>query len=80
MKIEGKEADYLKGANEPLAGSILISNSRYLNNPRFRDIYAQMGLKRNGHDLPAAYLVPASFIATSPFNGKLLSYGINRSG
>jgi len=58
MKIEGKEADYLKGANEPLAGSILISNSRYLNNPRFRDIYAQMGLKRNGHDLPAAYLVP----------------------
>jgi len=58
MKIVGDEAIYLKGGTEPLAGSILTSNSRYLNNPRFRDIYAQMGLKRNGTDLPAAYLVP----------------------
>ncbi len=29
-----------------------------LNNPRVRDVYAQMGLKRNGTDLPDAYLVP----------------------
>ncbi|MFD2499345.1 hypothetical protein ACFSTI_11525 [Rhizorhabdus histidinilytica] len=24
----------------------------------FRDVYAQMGLKRDGHDLPDAYLIP----------------------
>jgi ubiquinone biosynthesis protein Coq4 len=52
------EAKYLRGENEPLAGSILISTSRYLNNPLFRDMYAQMGLKKDGYDLPAAYLVP----------------------
>lgn len=58
MEIKGKDADYLKGENEPLAGSILTSTSRFLNNPRFRDVYAQMGLKRDGHDLPGAYLIP----------------------
>lgn len=58
MEITGEEAAYLKGSAEPLAGSVLISTSRYLNNPRFRDVYAQMGLKRDGYDLPAAYLIP----------------------
>ena len=58
MEIKGEEAGYLKGANEPIAGSILTSTSRFLNNPRFRDVYAQMGLKRDGYDLPGAYLVP----------------------
>ena len=52
------DADYLKGDKQPVSGSLLISNSRYLNNPLFRDLYAQMGLKRDGWDLPAAYLVP----------------------
>lgn len=52
------EAKYLKGENEPIAGSVLISTSKYLNNPLFRDMYAQMGLKRDGMDLPAAYLMP----------------------
>lgn len=58
MEIKGEEAAYLKGASQPAAGSVLTSTSRYLNNPRFRDIYAQMGLKRDGHDLPPAWLIP----------------------
>src|SRR6059058_5467946 len=58
MEITGDEAEYLTGSNQPVAGSILTSTSRYLNNPRFRDVYAQMGLKRDGHDLPPAYLIP----------------------
>lgn len=58
MEIKGEEATYLKGSAQPAAGSVLISTSRYLNNPRFRDVYAQMGLKRDGHDLPAAWLIP----------------------
>lgn len=58
MEIVGEDAAYLKGKREPVAGSILTSTSRFLNNPRFRDVYAQMGLKRDGHDLPGAYLIP----------------------
>ncbi|MCW6530084.1 Coq4 family protein [Sphingomonas sp. MMSM20] len=52
------EAAYLMGAAEPATSSVLISNSKYLNSPLFRDVYAQMGLKRDGHDLPDAYLIP----------------------
>ena len=58
IKIEGAEAEYLQGDVAPVAGSILTSNSRFLNNPRFRDVYAQMGLKRDAGDLPGAYLIP----------------------
>lgn len=53
------EAAYLMGHAEPATSSVLISNSKYLNSPLFRDVYAQMGLKRDGHDLPDAYLIPA---------------------
>ncbi|MEH3157442.1 MAG: Coq4 family protein [Sphingomonas taxi] len=52
------EAAYLMGTAEPATSSVLISNSKYLNSPLFRDVYAQMGLKRDGHDLPDAYLIP----------------------
>ncbi|MEO6093939.1 MAG: Coq4 family protein [Novosphingobium sp.] len=58
MEIVGEDAAYLTGNVAPVASSILVSTSRFLNNPRFRDVYAQMGLKRDGHDLPPAYLIP----------------------
>lgn len=58
MEIKGWEATYLMGEVEPQRSSVLTSNSRYLNNPRLRDVYAQMGLKRNGTDLPATFLIP----------------------
>ncbi len=58
MEISKEEGRYLKGEAAPATSSVLISSSRYLNNPRFRDAFAQMGLKRDGHDLPPAYLVP----------------------
>lgn len=58
MKIDGADARYLMGDAGPATSSVLTSNSRYLNNPRVRDVYAQMGLKRDGFDLPPAYLIP----------------------
>lgn len=58
IELNKEEASYLMGAAEPLKSSVLISTSKYLNNPLFRDIYAQFGLKRDGLDLPAAYLIP----------------------
>lgn len=53
-----EDGQYLKGGGKPALSSILISTSPYLNNPRFRDVYAQMGLKRDDPDLPSAYLIP----------------------
>ncbi|AGH48503.1 MULTISPECIES: Coq4 family protein [Sphingomonadales] len=58
IELNKEESSYLMGAAEPAKSSVLISTSKYLNNPLFRDIYAQFGLKRDGHDLPAAYLIP----------------------
>ena len=58
MEIKGQEAAYLMGGDQPISGSLLISSSRFLNNPRFRDVYAQMGLKRDGRDIPTTYLIP----------------------
>lgn len=58
IELNKDEASYLMGQAEPAKSSVLISTSKYLNNPLFRDVYAQFGLKRDGHDLPAAYLIP----------------------
>jgi ubiquinone biosynthesis protein Coq4 len=58
ISIDEQDAQYLMGVGRPRTSSILVSDSPYLNNPRVRDIFAQMGLKRNGIDLPDAYLVP----------------------
>jgi ubiquinone biosynthesis protein COQ4 len=48
----------MQGAQEPATSSVLISNSKYLNNPYFRDVFAQFALRRHGRDLPETYLIP----------------------
>lgn len=68
--LAADEASYLMGTAEPATSSVLISNSKYLNSPLFRDVYAQMGLKRDGHDLPDAYLIPT----LSKAMGELVDY------
>ena len=57
-EMEGGMLDYMQGANEPATSSVLISNSRYLNDPYYRDLFTQYGLRRYGHDLPTTYLTP----------------------
>jgi ubiquinone biosynthesis protein COQ4 len=54
-----QETSYMKGAQEPLTSSVLISNSKYLNSPLYRDVWAQMSLRRFGPDLPVTYDIPA---------------------
>jgi ubiquinone biosynthesis protein COQ4 len=54
-----EETQYFKGAREPATSSVLISSSEFLNNPLYRDVFAQFALQRRGHDLPPTYLVPA---------------------
>jgi len=52
------EVRYMTGAHEPVTSSVLISNSKYLNNPYYRDTFAQFALRRHGRDLPETYLIP----------------------
>jgi ubiquinone biosynthesis protein COQ4 len=52
------ESCYLQGDRLPVTSSVLISNSKYLNNPFYRDAYATQALRRHGPDLPPTYMVP----------------------
>jgi ubiquinone biosynthesis protein Coq4 len=52
------EIRYMQGDVAPVASSILTSTSKYLNNPYYRDAFAQFGLRRFGNDLPETYLIP----------------------
>jgi len=57
--LDKSESGYMQGSKEPVTSSVLISNSKYLNNPYYRDAFTQMALRRHGHDLPETYMVPA---------------------
>jgi ubiquinone biosynthesis protein Coq4 len=52
------EIRYLQGGREPATSSVLISNSKYLNDPYYRDAFVQNGLRRYGHDLTTTHTVP----------------------
>lgn len=53
-----QEAAYMRGGAEPHASSILTSTSKYLNNPYFRDTFAQFALRKTGNDVAPTYLIP----------------------
>jgi ubiquinone biosynthesis protein Coq4 len=59
------EARYMQGEREPATSSVLTSNSKYLNNPYYRDAFVQQCLRRHGPDLPATYMVPLMMRAIS---------------
>ena len=49
---------YFQGDKLPATSSVLISNSKYLNNPYYREAFATQALRRHGYDLPPTYMVP----------------------
>lgn len=53
-----QERRYMQGDAQPVTSSVLISNSKYLNSPLYRDGWAQSSLRRIGHDLSRTYHVP----------------------
>jgi ubiquinone biosynthesis protein COQ4 len=59
------EARYMQGEREPATSSVLTSNSKYLNNPYYRDAFVQQCLRRHGPDLPPTYMVPLMMRAIS---------------
>jgi ubiquinone biosynthesis protein Coq4 len=56
---------YMEGAARPLEsyGSVLMTNSRFLNSAKMRDVYAQEGLRKDGRDVPATYMVHQAAMA-----------------
>jgi ubiquinone biosynthesis protein Coq4 len=56
--LSATEARYMTGGIEPVTSSVLVSSSKYLNNPYYRDAFCQFALRRPGTDLPPTYLIP----------------------
>jgi ubiquinone biosynthesis protein Coq4 len=56
--MPAEQSRYLQGDALPVTSSVLTSNSKYLNNPIYRDAFATQALRRHGHDLPPTYMVP----------------------
>ena len=57
-ELNEMEARYMRGPVDPVTSSVLISSSKYLNNPYYRDAFSQFALRRHGKDLPETYLIP----------------------
>ena len=56
--LNADEVRYMQGGAEPAAPSVINTNSKFLNNPYYRDAYVQIALRRNGPDLPSTYIIP----------------------
>jgi ubiquinone biosynthesis protein COQ4 len=62
---EKQDREYMEGKARPLSeyGSVLMTSSRFLNSARMRDVYAQEGLRKDGRDVPATYMVHQAAMA-----------------
>jgi ubiquinone biosynthesis protein Coq4 len=56
---------YMEGPSRSLDqfGSVIMTSSKWLNSPRFRDVYAQEGLRKTGRDVPPTYMVHQAAMA-----------------
>ena len=52
------ETRYMRGDQEPVAGSIPMSTSRFLNSPLFVHAFTRMALRRHGDDVTTTYDIP----------------------
>jgi ubiquinone biosynthesis protein COQ4 len=58
VNMPASSAKYMQGEKLPVTSSVLISNSKYLNDPYYREAYVTQALRRHGPDLPPTYMVP----------------------
>lgn len=56
--LTGEDLLYHTGGIKPAEPSVISTSSKYLNNPYYRDIFAQLALRRQGRDLPTTYVIP----------------------
>lgn len=52
------EIAYMRGDAKLAEPSLFNTNSIYLNNPYYRDVYTQIALRRVGPDVPHTYVIP----------------------
>jgi ubiquinone biosynthesis protein Coq4 len=57
-ELNAEEVRYMRGEAELVPPSVMITTSKYLNSPNYRDAFVQACLRRQGHDVPSTYLVP----------------------
>jgi len=62
---EQMDREYMEGKAKPLSeyGSVMLTSSRFLNSAEMRDVYAQEGLRKDGLDVPATYMVHRAAMA-----------------
>ena len=50
---------YMEGPSRSIdhCSSVIMTSSKWLNSARFRDVYAQEGLRKTGRDVPPTYMV-----------------------
>ena len=60
VKVGAGEREYFNGRIQKVTteSSVLVSSSKYLNNPELRELIAQEMLRRNGPDLPNTAYIP----------------------
>ena len=56
--LNAAETHYMRGDKEPVAGSIPMSTSRFLNSPLFVHAFTRMALRRHGDDVTTTYDIP----------------------
>jgi len=56
--MTAEEAAYMRGDRAPVAGSIPMSTSKYLNSPLFVHAFSQKALRRMGDDVATTYDIP----------------------
>jgi len=56
--MTAKEAQYMRQGKMPVAGSVPMSTSKYLNSPLFKHAFSMMALRRYGPDLPFTWDIP----------------------
>lgn len=56
--MNAQEASYMQGPKQPATPSVMISSSKFLNSPNFRDAWSQMSLRRFGSDVADTYDIP----------------------
>ena len=62
---EKLDREYMEGPSRGLDqfGSVIMTSSKFLNSARMRDVYAQEGLRKVGHDVPPTYMVHQAAMA-----------------
>jgi ubiquinone biosynthesis protein COQ4 len=76
IKVGAGEREYFNGAIKTVTteSSVLVSSSKYLNNPELRRLIAQEMLRRNGPDMPNTAFIPevAQILITSEDFGRIM--------